>query len=71
MRLDQRPVPEGAALHLDGVPRLEVRKQQAQALDHAFVSDAAREEATLEILHLNAGRLSSASDHDPMVTLSP
>ena len=45
---------------------------QAQALDHAFLSAAAREDATLEILHLNAGRLSSASDHDPMlVTLAP
>jgi predicted extracellular nuclease len=37
---------------------------QGQALDHVLVSEAAREGSVVEILHLNAGRLSSASDHD-------
>ena len=45
---------------------------QGQALDHALVSEAAREGATLSILHINAGRLSPASDHDPyVVALAP
>jgi hypothetical protein len=43
---------------------------QAQALDHALVSDALRG-AEIRIIHGNAGKLHGASDHDPFVIVLP
>jgi hypothetical protein len=40
---------------------------QGQALDHALVSEAARDGAALLIRHINAGRRGQASDHDPYI----
>lgn len=59
-----------------GLPELArytyVFEGQGQALDHALVSAAAREGATLAIRHVNAGRIAQASDHDPyVVALAP
>ena len=60
-----RTLPEGARYTY-------VFEGQGQALDHALISEAAREGATLSIQHVNAGRLSQASDHDPyVVALAP
>lgn len=42
---------------------------QAQALDHVLVSNSLRDRAKLEPKSINAGLLSTASDHDPLLLI--
>jgi predicted extracellular nuclease len=39
----------------------------AQALDHALVSDALAKGASYDVVHINAEFVEQASDHDPLV----